>query len=123
MEYDKEFEDIVDTVKSDLSMTTKDRCWYIWQAARKDHYRIGEEVEIYDARAGEKGSWKIGLIRAFASGIASINNSDVRRITEKSRIDEIAEEAASHWEGGREALEKAIKSAILQARKEWEVER
>lgn len=41
----------------------------------------------------------------------------------KTRIDEIAEEAASHWEGGSEALEKAIKSAILQARKEWEVER
>lgn len=45
------------------------------------------------------------------------------RTLPKSRIDEIAWEAASHWEGGKEALEKAIKSAILQARKEWEEER
>ena len=41
----------------------------------------------------------------------------------KSRIDEIAEEAASSWAGGNKALEDAIKSAILQARKEWEAER
>src|SRR5574344_14716 len=40
------------------------------------------------------------------------------RTLQKSRIDEIAEEAASHWEGGREALEKAIKSAILKDREE-----
>ena len=38
----------------------------------------------------------------------------------KSRIDEIAEEAASKWAGGKKALEDAIKSAILRALEEKE---
>lgn len=45
MTYDKEFEDLVYTMRVDPSMTIKDRLWFVWKAARENHYRIGEEVE------------------------------------------------------------------------------
>lgn len=50
MEYDKEFEGWFGSwwISGDFGSTSlaKDAAWYAWQAARKDHYRIGEEVLI-----------------------------------------------------------------------------
>ena len=51
------------------------------------------------------------------------HSSDYTRTLPKSSIDELAEEAASKWAGGKKALEDAIKSAIIRALEEKEAER
>lgn len=118
MTYDKEFEEFISDIP--VSCHMKDNMYLAWQAARKDHYRIGEEVESITSNAPAK----IRAVVDWSNGyLYELNSDDVSRIPAKSRIDEIAEEAASSWAGGKKALEDAIKSAIIQARKEWEVER
>ena len=44
MTYDKEFEEFFETEQPD-GFDLRDFAFTCWQAARKDHYRIGEEVE------------------------------------------------------------------------------
>lgn len=121
MKYDKEFEEIVNTAVIDSWWTMEDRLWFVWQAARKDHYRIGEEVE---ARAHSMEGFSRGVVTAHISGgFAVIQPINVRRIPAKSRIDEIAEEAEDKYRRGAVgagSLTDIIKSAILQACKEWE---
>jgi len=127
MTYDKEFEDFVDTTRLDPSWTIKDRLWFVWQAARKDHYRIGEEVEV---RFSPDEEYEPAAICASSrnnnGGYLSCTPSNVRRIPEKTRIHEIAEEAFfSMCDTTRtdDDVIDIIKYAILQARKEWEDER
>lgn len=118
MKYDKEFEEIVNTAVIDSWWTMEDRLWFVWQAARKDHYRIGEEVESID---GTKRA-KICAVVEY-NGLYDLGADNVRRIPAKSRIDEIAEEAEDKYRRGAVgagSLTDIIKSAILQACKEWE---
>ena len=125
MTYDKEFEEFFETEQPD-GFDLRDFAFTCWQAARKDHYRIGEEVEAKQIGA----QWKKGTVMA---GVYSNNNNyyieepeRVRRIPAKYRIDEIAEEAEDKYRRGAVgagSLTDIIKSAILQARKEWEAER
>lgn len=129
MEYDKEFEEMIGSTVIDSGWTMKDRLWAVWQAARKDHYRIGEEVWIKVLTPYHDDSENYRDVRGevcVSTPIKLYTDVDivsVRRTIPKSRIDEIAEEAAQCWAGGKKALEDAVKSAILQARKEWEEER
>ncbi len=120
MTYDKEFEKWYKTAligRESWKDDAHDEMFIAWQAARKDHYRIGEEVEAQQIGA----QWKKGTVMAvvYSNNNYYIEEPElVRRIPLKSRIDEIAEEAASNWAGGKKALEDAIKAAILQSLKE-----
>lgn len=65
MERTKEFEEWFDSwwISGDWgsSRLAKDAAWCAWQAARKDHYRMGEEVEIqYD-----DGNWERGEVCVY----------------------------------------------------------
>ena len=124
MKYDKEFEEIISSTVIDSRWTMEDRLWFVWQAARKDHYRIGEEVEIRFSPDDEYEPATIcASSRDKTGGYLSYTPSNVRRIPAKSRIDEIAEEAEDKYRRGAVgagSLTDIIKSAILQARKEWE---
>lgn len=77
MEYDKEFEEYVSGIPmSDAMRRNMQRAW---QAARKDHYRIGEEVE---ARAHSFEGFGRGVVTAHISGgFAVVQPFNVRRIT------------------------------------------
>jgi len=120
MTYDKEFEE---WYKKDARYYGDiQACMYAaWQAARKDHYRIGEEVESLD------GTKKAKVCAAVECGrMYDLGADNVRRIPAKTRIDEIAEEAEDKYRRGAVgagSLTDIIKSAILQARKEWEANR
>lgn len=118
MTYDKEFlkwfaanylvqEDIMKTSLHD-----------VWQAARKDHYRIGEEVESITSNAPAQ----IRAVVDWSNGyLYELSSDDVRRIPAKSRIDEIAEEAEDKYRRGAVgagSLTDIIKSAILKDREE-----
>ena len=123
MKYDKEFEEIVNTAVIDSRWTMEDRLWFVWQAARKDHYRIGEGASVWDGAP----EW---ATKAVINWSAKTHYSGVykeyTRTLPKSRIDEIAEEAEDKYRRGAVgagSLTDIIKSAILQARKEWEAER
>ena len=103
-----------------------------WQAARKDHYRIGEEVWIkvltpyHDDSENYREVRGEVLVSTPIKLYANVDIVTVRRIPAKSRIDEIAEEAEDKYRRGAVgagSLTDIIKSAILQARKEWEAER
>ena len=121
MKYDKEFEEIVNTTVIDSRWTMKDRLWFVWQAARKDHYRIGEEVESID---GTKRA-KICAVVEY-NGLYDLGADNVRRIPAKSRIDEIAEEAVDKYRRGAigaGSLTDIIKAAILKDREEREAGR
>jgi hypothetical protein len=81
MEYDKEFEKFVARTIIDLSWTMKDRLWAVWQAARKDHYRIGEEVEIRFSPDDEYEPATIcASSRDKTGGYLSYTPNNVRRI-------------------------------------------
>ena len=58
MTYDKEFEEFISDIPVNCHM--KDNMYIAWQAARKDHYRIGEEVEAKQIGA----QWKKGTVMA-----------------------------------------------------------
>jgi len=121
MTYDKEFEDYWGTITVNNGLK-KRSAYNVWQAARKDHYRIGEEVE--NTISGERA--EIKAVLNFTGSITHINPNNVRRIPAKTRIDEIAEEAEDRYRRGAVgagSLTDIIKSAILQARKEWEANR
>ena len=124
MTYDKEFEEWELRHIGVSTSIELDAMYAAWQAARKDHYRIGEEVE---ARAHGEEVFSRGVVSALIStGFAVDQPNNVRRIPPKSRIDEIAEEAEDRYRRGAVgagSLTDIIKSAILQARKEWEDER
>lgn len=78
MEYDKEFEAAYRLVKpqSEGVFSMHDVALAVWQAARKDHYRIGEEVESY----GDDG-WKLSMVTATREGIGFTEKPEcVRRI-------------------------------------------
>lgn len=80
MEYDKEFEEWLKKNYSYLvdREETRVRFYQCWQAARKDHYRIGEEVE---ARAHNQESFVRGVVTALISvGFAVDQPDNVRRI-------------------------------------------
>jgi hypothetical protein len=127
MTYDKEFEEWYNKearYNGDIQACMHDA----WQAARKDHYRIGEEVEIRFSPDDEYETANIcASSRDKTGGYLSYTPSNVRRIPPKSRIDEIAEEAASKWFNNPKAvssdsLSDAIKSAILKDREEREAD-
>lgn len=128
MTYDKEFEEFVSATVVDNSLTIKDRLWFVWQAARKDHYRIGEEVEIRFSPDDEYEPATIcASSRDKTGGYLSYTPSNVRRTPAKSRIDEIAEEVAieeakkNGWSPA--VIQSAIntaKAAILKDREERE---
>ncbi len=122
MKYDKEFEE---WYKKEAGYSGDiQACMYsAWQAARKDHYRIGEEASVWDGAP----EW---ATKAVINWSAKTHYSGVykeyTRTLPKSRIDEIAEEAEDKYRRGAVgagSLTDIIKSAILQARKEWEAER
>lgn len=125
MGYDKDFEAWYAgyVEKQPFADSIKPTMYAAWQAARKDHYRIGEEVE--NAISVELAEVKAVL--NFTGSITHINPINVRRIPARSSIDEIAEKAKDLYmatsAGDRDGLTHIIKSAILQARKEWEAER
>lgn len=125
MEYDKEFEEVYRIVKPQCEgvFSMHDVALAVWQAARKDHYRIGEEVE--NILTGERAAVKAVL--SFTDSITHIYPNNVRRIPAKSRIDEIAEEAKDLYmatsAGDRDRLTHIIKSAILKDREEREANR
>jgi len=129
MRYDKEFEEIVNTTVIDSRWTMEDRLWFVWQAARKDHYRIGEEIWVKVLSPYHDDPENYGEVHGevcVSTPIKLYTDVDivsVRRIPAKSRIDEIAEEAEDKYRRGAVgagSLTDIIKSAILQARKEWE---
>lgn len=122
MEYDKEFEEWFGSWwMSGVFYSTrlaKDATWYAWQAARKDHYRIGEEVEARQIGV----QWKKGTVMAVVYNDYYIEEPElVRRIPAKSSIDEIAEEAVDKYQRGAVgagSLTDIIKAAILKDREE-----
>ena len=124
MTYDKEFEEMIDRVLGVCTAAEKNMVYLGWTEARKDHYRIGEEVEIRFSPDDEYEPATIcASSRDKTGGYLSYTPSNVRRIPAKSRIDEIAEEAEDKYRRGAVgagSLTDIIKSAILQARKEWE---
>ena len=123
MTYDKEFEEKLKRVLGICTTEEKKMVYLGWTEARKDHYRIGEEVESY----GSDG-WKLSVITATREGIGFTENPEfVRKTPAKSRIDEIAEEAAKKnicIDGvcvfSPSMLKDLIKSAILRAMEEKE---
>ena len=123
MEYDKEFEEMLKTVIGVCTANEKQMVYLGWTEARKDHYRIGEEVEAKQIGA----QWKKGTVMAVVYNDYYIEEPElVRRIPAKSRVDEIAEEAVDKYKRGAVNagdLKDIIKTSILQARKEWEAER
>lgn len=131
MTYDKEFEEWYK--KEARYYGDIQACMYAaWQAARKDHYRIGEEVWIkvltpyHDDSENYREVRGEVLVSTPIKLYANVDIVTVRRIPAKSRIDEIAEEAEDKYRRGAVgagSLTNIIKSAILQARKEWEAER
>ncbi len=122
MTYDKEFEEMIKRVLGVCTVDEKKMVYLGWTEARKDHYRIGEEVESY----GSDG-WKLSVITATREGIGFTENPEfVRKIPAKSRIDEIAEEAEDKYRRGSVgagSLTDIIKSAILRALEEKEANR
>jgi hypothetical protein len=74
MTYDKEFEDFISGIPMNCHM--KDNMHLAWQAARKDHYRIGEDVE--SILTGERAEVKAVL--SFSGSITHINPNNIRRI-------------------------------------------
>lgn len=82
-----------------------------------------EEPSVWTDAPDEAGYAYVIYYIKKETGVGSVGSKEYTRELLKSPEREIAEEVASHWEGGKEALEKAIKSAILQARKEREAER
>lgn len=127
MEYDKEFEGWFGSwwIWGDFSSKrlAKEAAWCAWQAARKDHYRIGEEVEAQQIGA----PWKKGIVMAvvYSNNNYYIEEPElVRKIQAKSRIDEIAEDCWHEINKGVTGLPvEVIKRAILNARHEWESNR
>ncbi len=116
MTYDKEFEEFISDIPVNCHM--KDNMYIAWQAARKDHYRIGEEVRsVKNLRTA-----KIRAVIDWDGGcLYELEADDVRRIPAKSRIDEIAEEAEDKYRRGSVgagSLTDIIKSAILKDREE-----
>lgn len=124
MEYDKEFEYYFKSAhgEDDWNEAFKQNIFRAWQAARKDHYRIGEEVE--NILTGERAEVKAVL--SFTDSITHINPTSVRRIPAKPRIDKIAEEAVDKYKRGAVNagdLKDIIKAAILKDREEREANR
>ena len=114
MTYDKEFEEMVKRVIGVCTTDEKKMIYFGWTEARKDHYRIGEEVESLDGTKKAKVCAVVECGRMYDLGA-----DDVRRIPAKSRIDEIAEEAQSSFlDGTNKPLTEVIKSAILKDREE-----
>ena len=121
MTYDKEFEEWYNKearYNGDIQACMHDA----WQAARKDHYRIGEEASVWDGAP----EWASSAMAVWYGKDGQVAHSqDYTRTLPKSRIDEIAEEAASKWFNNPKAvstdsLSDAIKSAILKDREERE---
>ena len=127
MTYDKEFEEMLNRVLGVCTTDEKKMAYFGWTEARKDHYRIGEEVEIRFSPDDEYEPATIcARSRAKTGGYLSYTPSNVRRIPPKSRIDEIAEEAEDRYRRGAVgagSLTDIIKSAILKDREEREANR
>jgi len=133
MKYDKEFEEIISSTVIDSRWTMEDRLWFIWQAARKAHYRIGDQmwVKVLSPYHDDPENYRDVRGEVCVSTpiklYTDVDIVSVLRIPPKSRTDEIAEEAKDLYiatsAGDRDGLTHIIKSAILQARKEWEAER
>jgi len=132
MTYDKEFEEMIGSTVIDSGLTMKDRLWAVWQAARKDHYLIGEKmwVKVLSPYHDDPENYRDVRGEVCVSTpiklYTDVDIVSVLRIPAKSRIDEIAEEAAKEIEGDESMVPitaRRIKAAILQARKEWEAER
>ena len=127
MEYDKEFEEWFDSwwMSGDFGSTgiAKNAAWYAWQAARKDYYRIGEEVEL--VRNG-KIAFIVAILDEPLYTSFFTDAKEIRRIPAKSSIDEIAEEAVDKYQRGAVgagSLTDIIKAAILKDREERETNR
>ena len=118
MTYDKEFEEMINCVLGVCTAAEKNMVYLGWTEARKDHYRIGEEVE-----SQHNGSpWRKAVVGVYQGTMYKDEvNVSVRRIPAKSRIDEIAEEAVDKYRRGAVgagSLTDIIKSAILKDREE-----
>ena len=106
MKYDKEFEEIVNTTVIDSRWTMEDRLWFVWQAARKDHYRIGEEVWIkvlspyHDDPENYRDVRGEVCVSTPIKLYTDVDIVSVRRTLPKPRIDEIAEEAVDKYRRG-----------------------
>ena len=120
MTYDKEFEEMLKRVLGVCTTEEKKMVYFGWTEARKDHYRIGESAQ--GSIDGEK--WLPVTIVAKGNSDGFLTEPQkVRRIPAKSRIDEIAEEAARKYEATSadpRPLNEIIKSAILRALEEKE---
>ena len=126
MKYDKEFEE---WYKKEAGYSGDiQACMYsAWQAARKDHYRIGEEVWIkvltpyHDDSENYREVRGEVLVSTPIKLYANVDIVSVRRIPAKSRIDEIADEAVDKYRRGAVgagSLTDIIKSAIMKDREE-----
>ena len=88
-------------------------------------YRIGEEIEAQQIGA----PWKKGIVMAvvYSNNNYYIEEPElVRKIQQKSRIDEIAEEAAEKFRlgvSGSTNIQDLVKSAIIKDREEREANR
>lgn len=120
MEYDKEFEEwwSTFTVNNGLKKRT---AYKIWQAARKDHYLIGEEVESY----GSDG-WKLSVVTATREGIGFTKEPELVRCIPAlepkkdslTAIYDTFEKLAYALQKTSETLNKAINDGIIHAKDE-----
>ena len=69
MQYDKEFEEYWKYSTNWHAEMKKEYAWEVWQASRRDMYRIGEEVQI-DCTTGGYG-WERGLVGALTAKLGS----------------------------------------------------